>query len=368
MNTNKNVLVCPLDWGLGHATRCVTVIDAFLKAECNVIIAADGRPLAFLQKEFPALSFVNLRGYGISYQKKGNLGFKLIFIILKMIKSIYAEHKKLKDIIKAHNIDIVFSDNRYGLWNKKVKCIFMTHQLIIKSPVKSKIIEKVLFLINKTLIQPFDECWIPDFEGEENLSGDLSHKNKINIPAYFIGPLSRFKPIDSNPENLNNDILVLLSGPEPQRSIFEEIILKELEKQSLAAVIVRGVPEKDEFQIISNHIKIYSHLETEQMQILISQSDIIICRSGYSTIMDLAVFGKKAILIPTPGQTEQEYLAKYLSEKQYFYTVSQKEFKLNDAIAKSADYKGIQMRSNGEILYKRVLQVINESSIIKIGV
>jgi uncharacterized protein (TIGR00661 family) len=359
LNITKNVLVCPLDWGLGHACRCVPIIHAFIEAGANVIIAADGRPLAFLQQEFPSLTFIRLKGYGITYQKKGSLMLKLFSMLPTIIKGIYSEHIKLKEIIEQYKIDIVFSDNRFGLWNKKLKCVFMTHQLLIKSPIKSGIAEYFLYLVNKMLIHKFDECWLPDFEGEINLSGDLSHKYRINIPTYFIGPLSRFKPDTAKPEIIKNNILVMLSGPEPQRSILEEIIIKELKENKLEALIVRGVPEEKSSTYISDNIEIFSHLDTLEMQKLISQAELIVCRSGYSTIMDLAVFGKKAILIPTPGQTEQEYLAEYYREKQYYYSISQKEFNLCDAIAKSVDYKGIQMSSDSKVLYNRVSYLLN---------
>ncbi len=356
----KNVLICPLDWGLGHACRCVPVIRAFIAAGANVIIAADHRPLAFLQKEFPALQFVKFPAYQISYQRKGSLMLKFLGIMPQLLKSIFNEHKLIDKLIDEYKIDLVFSDNRFGLWNKKVKCIFMTHQVMIKSPVIFKLFDHFLYLINRAFIKNYDECWIPDFDGEINLSGDLSHKYKLPIATYFIGPLSRFENTNSIAENKKIDLLVLLSGPEPQRTIFEEIILQQLAKTTIKTVIVEGIPEKEEVNIINDQLSIYSHLETHQLQSLIQQAEIVLCRSGYSTIMDLVVFGKRAILVPTPGQTEQEYLADYYQKKKYFYSVSQKQFKLEDALIQSKSYTGIQMKLDGEMLKERVEDGIKE--------
>ncbi|MFZ4739739.1 MAG: glycosyltransferase [Bacteroidales bacterium] len=361
MAEQKNILICPLNWGLGHATRCVPVIQAFVDAGANVMIAGDYRPIAFLRREFPDLHFVIFPGFKITYQRKGSFLLKMFSLIPRVIKDIYIEHKQLKDIIDKYKIDIVVSDNRFGLWNNKVKSIFITHQIAIKSPIKIKGFEKILFLCNKAFIKNYNECWVPDFEGKTNLSGDLSHKYKLPIDTYFIGPLSRFVNSQPTSQNKDIDVLVLLSGPEPQRSIFEEIIIKQLENTNHKAVIVQGIAEKEETRIISENLIIYSHLETIALQKLIQQAAIILCRSGYSTIMDLAVFGKKAILIPTPGQTEQEYLAVYYKEKKYFYTTSQKLFNLDEALVQSALYTGIQMQSDTKILRERVQKCLTNN-------
>ncbi|MFZ4400128.1 MAG: glycosyltransferase [Bacteroidales bacterium] len=358
MTVTKNVLICPLDWGLGHAARCVPLIQSFLKAGANVIIAADNRPLVFLRKEFPDLQFIQFPAYQITYQNKGSFAIKMIRSIPNVLLSIYKEHKLLDQLIDKYNIDIVFSDNRFGLWNKKAKCIFMTHQVMIKSPLKSDFFDKLFFIFNSAFIKNFDECWIPDNESEINLSGDLSHKYKLPVTTYFIGPLSRFKNTEATNENKNIDVLVLLSGPEPQRTILEEIILQQLANKKINTVIVEGIPEKEEVKIINDQLTIYSHLETDKLQSLIQQAALILCRSGYSTIMDLAVFGKKAILIPTPGQTEQEYLADYYQKKKYYYTVSQKEFNLDEALTQSKKYTGILIKQDLKIIDKVVNQLI----------
>ncbi len=357
MKKKKNILVCPLDWGLGHAARCTTIIRELISYDTNIIIAADKRPLAFLEQEFPELKFIQLKGYDITYQKKGSLKLKLFSIIPKILLGIYKEHKNLKQIIIDKDIDIVISDNRFGLWNKKTKNIFITHQVLIKSFIKLKVFDYMLFRINNLLIKNFDECWIPDCEGAINLSGDLSHKYKLSIDSYFIGALSRFTSTEENAVK-KYDLMVILSGPEPQRTIFEEIVLKELAKSDLKTILVQGTPERIKIETAKNTI-IYSHLSTEEMQKAISSSEIILCRSGYSTIMDLSVFGKKAILIPTPGQTEQEYLADYYLHKKYYFSTTQNNFKLTESISNSAEYKGIKITNDLKILKNRIFYLIN---------
>jgi len=329
-NQQINVLVSPLDWGIGHATRCVPVINAFLNEGCNVIIGASGRSGAFLKSEFPHLEHIALKSFNIKYPKKGRLMLLKMFLqVPYILKATIDEGRIIKQIIKKHKIHIVFSDNRYGLNNKNAYCVFMTHQLMLKMPKGWGFAEKLMHLIIKRFIKKFNECWVPDFEGEIKVSGDLSHKYKIKN-THFIGILSRFNSdaFIKKQEAVTNNFLFLLSGPEPQRSIFENIILSQIKNCSHKVIIVRGITETQEVNKISENITCYTHLPTAQIASLIKQSEITICRSGYSTIMDLLTLKAKALLVPTPGQTEQEYLAAYLNKQGVFNTLPQNDFKL----------------------------------------
>jgi predicted glycosyltransferase len=360
MQNQKRILICPLDWGLGHATRCIPVIRSLLKKNAEVIIAADAGPLALLKEEFPQLKFISFKGYNIQYPKSGSMKMKMLLSIPKIIKGIKEEHLQLEKIIAENKIDIVISDNRYGCWSKKVKSIFITHQLMIKTPVGEDILhEKVLKYINN-----YDGCWVPDSEESDNLSGDLSHKYPLPKNTFFVGALSRFekssllydkKDFSAALEMTSNyDVMAIISGPEPQRSIFEKLILEQLKQTKLKALIVCGKAEAEQKTETINSITIISHLKAEEMQNAIQQSDLIIARSGYSTVMDLAVLGKKAIFIPTPGQTEQEYLAKLFMQKGIAYSETQSSFDLSTALDASKNYTGFEGIKKGADLEKRI--------------
>ncbi len=354
MNQPKRILICPLDWGLGHATRCIPVIRILLQKGAEVIIAVDNRPFDLFKKEFPALEFIRFKGYNIHYPDSGSMMFKMLFSIPEILKGIKAEHRTLEKIIAEKKINAVISDNRFGCWNKNIKSIFITHQLMIKSPVA----EKLLHRINLSYIKNYDECWVPDTAGENNLSGDLSHKYPLPKNTFFIGALSRFPVIarEERPkqslnltdlkqnETGNNiyDVTAIISGPEPQRSIFEKKITEQLLKTNLKALVVCGITEGEIKKESKNNIEFISHLATNEMQEAILNSKIIIARSGYSTIMDLATLGKKAIFVPTPGQTEQEYLAENLMQKNIAYYSSQKEFNLEKALKASEKFTGFK--------------------------
>lgn len=356
MQKHKKILVCPLDWGIGHASRCVPVISEILDRGHDIVIAADGRPLAFLKKEFPELESIIFKGYSPKYAKNGNMSWKMLLSVPKLLKGIKEEHEELKRIIKDHNIDIVISDNRYGLWNKEVKTIFITHQVMVKLPFFIKYLEPVLSYFIKKQIKKFDECWIPDFENGNTLSGDLSHKFSLPGNSHFTGPLSRFMDFETKDYETKDiyDIFVILSGPEPQRTKLEEIIFSRLNDTSLKAIVVRGMTEKDESFDLGERVKVFSHLTTHEMFEYFTACKVVICRSGYSSIMDLVTLGKKAILIPTPGQTEQEYLARYLMRKKMFYSVDQDQFSLKEALLETENLYPVEVTLPNDHLNERI--------------
>jgi len=343
------VLVCPLDWGIGHASRCVPIIRELIKQDYNVIIGADNRPLDFLRIEFQNLKFVPFSGTTILYSANKSMALKMLFTFPRFLFGIRKEHNKLKQIVRDQKIDIVISDNRYGLWHKKIPSIFITHQIGIKTPRSLSFFKPLLNLVNRFFIQKHSQLWIPDFENEPNLSGSLSHGYRLKIPSYFIGPLSRFTNKKTIENNSFPEIVALVSGPEPQRSIFEEILIAELKTYPEKSYILRGKIESNKTETINN-ITLYPHLPTSQLFSLLKKANLIICRPGYSTLMDLAVLNKKAVLVPTPGQTEQEYLARKLKRNGSFFSESQTTFSLDTALSEYQSYSGIQLVNNYKIL------------------
>ena len=335
-NSNVRVLVAPLDWGLGHATRCIPIIYELLGLHFDVLIAAEGKTKKILQNEFPSLIFLPLTGYEVRYSKnKWLLFFSLLTQLPKLFRRIYYEHKWLKKIIKENNIGMVISDNRLGMYNSTITCIYITHQLKIKTG--NRFTEQLAQKIHYFFINKYSACWVPDNKAANNLAGDLSHPEFLpKTPVKYLGPLSRF---EKTTVNKKYDYLVLISGPEPQRTIFEELMLEELKKVSGKIMLVRGLPEDDKPLIQNNDkIEIHNHLAAAALNRAILQSGIVICRSGYTSIMDLIKLDQKAILIPTPGQTEQEYLAAYLMQQKIFFSAPQNNFSLPAALNAITDF------------------------------
>jgi uncharacterized protein (TIGR00661 family) len=331
------ILVAPLDWGLGHATRCIPIIHELLAQDVEVWLAGEGIQKELLQQEFPDLPFLPLAGYRIKYAPSGiGLLLNILLQIRKINSNIKKENEWLRKMIPEYRFDGVISDNRYGLYNPSATCVFITHQLMIKSPL-GKWTERILQRRNYKYINRFTECWVPDTKDSNNLAGVLSHpQKKPSVPVYYMGHLSRFQI--TNESAKNNHLLIILSGPEPQRSILENKIIQEIAHYPSTATIVRGLPGSDSLIPSTGMIKFYNHLPAAELNKEMEQAAYIISRSGYSTVMDLVKLKKKSILIPTPGQTEQEYLADYLSKKEIAFCISQKEFSLTAALKSAADF------------------------------
>jgi UDP-N-acetylglucosamine transferase subunit ALG13 len=334
-----SVLVAPLDWGLGHATRCIPVIRELITQGARVSIASSGSQRSLLEMEFPELEFLELPGYQVRYRRGFMLKWGLLLRIPAILKQIRRENQWLASILETRKIDLVISDNRYGLHHPIPFCIFLTHQLSIRSGLGS-LFDQLLLKWNYRFIRKFSLCWVPDWPGEVSLAGKLSHPSgTAPFPIVYIGPLSRILPMPVEVEK--NSLLILISGPEPHRSEFEKIIFNQLAHQSWKCTVVRGLPGYGQpAPHFREGIRVVNHLPSAALNRIMCSSEIIITRSGYSSIMDLVQLGKKAILVPTPGQTEQEYLGYRLEQMQWMLAVPQKNFSLNTAIDhfKSRDF------------------------------
>lgn len=321
----KKLLLAPLDWGLGHATRCVPVIKELLSIGSEVWLAGEGAQEKLLREEFPSLPFLPLKGYRVKYGKTGLTG-RLVLQIPSILQSIKSENNWLKEQVSKYQFDGVISDNRYGLHHETIFSVFITHQLCIKSSL-GKWSEKILQQWNYKFINRFHECWVPDEEGQNNLAGELSHPVKFPaIPVKYIGGLSRFKKKDV--AEIKDHLLITLSGPEPQRTILENRIIDEVVNYNGTATIARGLPAERNIIPSTNTIHFHNHLSSEELNNEAMKAALIIGRSGYSNVMDIAALQKKSILIPTPGQTEQEYLADHLMKKRFAFCINQNEFSL----------------------------------------
>jgi hypothetical protein len=311
--SNKTIFYGALDWGLGHATRSVPIIRQLLKGN-TVVLGVTPFTKTIFDEEFPELKKVDLPAYDIKYSSILPIWIKLGLSSPRISRIIAAENKALGKIIADNTIDVIISDNRFGLYNEKVHSVFVTHQLFLKVPVFEGLGNK----INQKHISNFNEVWVPDFDGSasspESLSGELSHGKHFHNNIKYIGPQSRLQDVITETEKDKYDYLVLLSGPEPARTELEKKLLKVISASNKRVAFVRG----SELVVGSSEksIDTFDFPIKEELKKLILSSKKIICRSGYSTLMDMYLLGKKElILIPTPGQTEQEYLAQYWKEK-----------------------------------------------------
>ena len=350
----KKVLITPLDWGLGHATRCIPIIRELILRDCSVSIGGSGDSLALLKKEFPALPFFELPGYNPIYPSSGSMVWKMASQLSKFSMVIRQEHTCVERIIQENRIDLVISDNRYGCWSEKIPSVFISHQTNILMPKRFGWLAGLVRYFNTKMINRFTYCCIPDYPDGNSLAGELTSfgDHSIKTKVLHIGLLSRFKSTTQREKKW--DVLCIFSGPEPQRSMLEKIVMEKLPSSGLRYFVVRGVLSSS--SVDSEHV--VNFLTTVKLQEAIEQAEVVIARSGFSTVMDLAALGKKAIFIPTPGQTEQEYLASRLMKKKITFSMPQSEFDLITGFHQSKNYTGFIASQHHDDVLKQALDGI----------
>ncbi|MBD3259930.1 hypothetical protein GF371_04860 [Candidatus Woesearchaeota archaeon] len=337
------ILFGVLTWGLGHATRDLPIIKRLLQEGHSVTIATSGRSLDVLKKEVPQCEFIDFPDYPAPYTKTGLFAMKFTTYFPHLLKMINKEKKKFRELISTRKFDLVISDCKYGFHSKDLPCFFITHQARFIIPKRIKPIEITGEYLNSTFLKKFDKIFIPDYE-DNDLSGDLSHNLRFfnGEKIEHIGILSAMREIETEQDI---DYFVSISGPEPQRTVFEKKIMSQLDSLEGNIVITLGKPEEDSQKTIKTNkseVKIYSYLKPETQQLMFNRAKMVISRSGYTTLMDLAQLGKKALFIPTVGQTEQEYLSYYHNKQKTWYSVKQGRFKLLRDLKVAEQYPGFR--------------------------
>lgn len=318
MIAGKTIFVAPLDWGLGHATRCVPIIRELIQNGNTILLGVTPITRQIFDQEFPELKKITIPAYNIRYSSVFPVWIKLLLDAPRIFKVIKEEHALLKLIFQNHKIDVVISDNRFGLYNSDVRTVFITHQLFLKVPFGRFLAQR----INRKYIQKFDEVWIPDYkDAAVSLSGDLSHGKHFHSKISYLGPKSRLQIVDNAVKKY--DYLFLISGPEPKQTVFRNLLIEKIKQyptQKFVLLSNAGLNTSE------NNLEVITSPDTFTLGKTIGESKTIICRSGYSTLMDLHMLGiKNVILVPTPGQTEQEYLAEYWRVKFGSVVVKQKD-------------------------------------------
>jgi UDP:flavonoid glycosyltransferase YjiC (YdhE family) len=328
MESPPKTLIAALNWGLGHATRCIPLIRELEAQGVPLVLASDGEALHLWRAEFPHLDVLVLPSYGIRY-RSANMVRNMAAQLPRILWAIRAEHKTIGRWVQEHGIQRIISDNRYGCFHPKVHSVLLTHQLHLR--VNTPWIQQVANGLLRLALRPFDEIWVPDIEGAGQLAGDLAHPPVSHPPVRYIGLLSRMNPA-TEPVEEDYDVAIVLSGPEPQRTILEQRLTEQAVALPYKCIVVQGKTQKKHHHYETDHVEVVSYLTSEALNEVLLRSRVVVCRSGYSSLMDLAVLGKKALLIPTPGQTEQEYLAEQLAQNPRFRVQRQDQLDLESAL------------------------------------
>lgn len=333
--TPKNILVAPLNWGLGHASRCIPIIKALQDQNFIPIIASDGNALELLKKEFPYIKTLELPSYQIEYPKnKSYFKWKIILNSPKILKTIWEEKRLVGKWIAKYNIEGIISDNRLGVISNKVPSVFITHQINVLTGNTTWLSS----LLHQNVIRKFAECWVPDINDSLNLGGTLSHSENSNLNIKYIGPLSR---MHLKKRDKKYDLMIILSGPEPQRGLLEDKLKIEIRNYKGKILFIQGIIEREQKNKQTDNVTFYNFMNSRQLEQALNESEIILCRSGYTSIMDLSKLNKKTFFIPTPGQYEQEYLADKLKKEGLVPYSKQEQFTIKD-LEEISNYKGLQ--------------------------
>jgi uncharacterized protein (TIGR00661 family) len=345
---NKTILIAPLNWGLGHATRCIPIIKALQENNFTPIIASDGIALELLKKEFPYLKTLELPSYQIEYAKNGkNFKWKLMKSLPKMIEAIREEKRIVKKWIQKYEINGIISDNRLGVFSNKIPSVFITHQLNVMTGNTTWFTSK----LHQYIIKKYNACWVPDVNAQLNLTGKLGHLENNSLNLRYLGPLSRMHKMALP---IQYELMIILSGPEPQRGLLEAHLTEEVKRFDGKVVFVKGIIEAEQKKEQIGNVTYYNFMKTRQLEQTFNESKKVLCRSGYTTIMDLVKLHKKAFFIPTPGQYEQIYLAEKLQNEGLVPYATQDAFRIEN-LSQIEEFKGLpQLDStvNWEELFK----------------
>ncbi len=358
------VFYAVLDMGLGHATRSLPVIRGLVDRGCGVVVGSAGGALRLLREECPDLETVELPAYRIRY---GRRGADLPGLVLQgpgMLRTIRAEHQALTELAERHGVERVVSDHRYGCWHPELPSFFLTHQIRFIAPRLLRPVEGLGALFNRRYHRRYRRVLVPDRleEGQGLLSGRLSRPAWGNGGAHaeFVGPLSSLPAGGADGGEEEIDIFVSISGPEPQRTVLEHRVLQQLPSLPGRREAALGLPGEAGRVEHREGLVVHAYLDRAAMADRMRRARVVVCRSGYSTLMELAAVGGKALLVPTPGQTEQLYLAERMDRRGWAPTVRQEELDLTRDIPLAREAEGIPVLCDPAASARRACDVILE--------
>lgn len=316
---NKHLLFAVLDWGLGHATRSLPLINILVEQGYRITMASCPRVLGFLHSHFPQAAQLELPSYNVQY-RWNNMAMNVAMKAPDLIQALEEERNIIRELHEKTPFNAIISDARYGCFMPTVPSFFITHQVRIKA--RKKLTDTMANKVHRQWMKNFDEIWVPDVAQLPGIGGELSHA-AMEQRRFYLGPTSRFQLPIHKDENPTYDWLFLLSGPEPARSQLEQqlLYLAHSHPDQKFVMIRAHDTNRSESTPSDDHVHIMDYTNSKHLETLVRQSRQVLCRSGYSTLMDLSAWQTSAVLVPTPGQPEQLYLADHIS-RHYHWPIS----------------------------------------------
>jgi len=334
------VLFAVGSWGLGHATRDLPLITRLLETGCEVAVVSTDRALSLLRRELgPHCEFFDWPDVPKPLARTARVFYtKMALSVPLVFRSILSEQRALQDLLRSRRFDRIISDNRFGVQSRRVDSYQIVHGLRAIAPRRNRQLELAVEYFSYSMLRRAKRIIVPDYEGE-GLSGELSHGLSFFEPdrLEYIGILAsvrrRSVPVDV-------DYFVTISGPEPQRTILEELVLSQVDDLPGRVVVALGKPEEPFRLRKCGRAQVFSYLDRRQQENMMNRSRLIVSRSGYTTLMELVELGAQALLIPTPGQTEQEYLSWLHNSRGTYLSVQQHRLQLGRDVERARRFRG----------------------------
>ncbi|MEJ2216257.1 MAG: glycosyltransferase [Gemmatimonadota bacterium] len=359
MRTNGlRVLFAVHDWGLGHATRDLVLIRALLAEGHRVTVLSHGRALRLLEGELDSrCEFVALRDIPKPLSRRPFWFYVRMSLALPSVfYTFHRERRLVRQLHDAQPLDCIVSDSRFGVWLSDVPSLQLFHSLRQIIPGRPRGLEKLVECAQRRMLGGADRILIPD-ASHDGLAGDLSHDPHCDWGGRleYIGPLASIRRRDVDQDI---DFFISVSGAEPQRTIFERLVLEQAHDLPGRVVVALGRPDGAPVIREDGRITVHSYLNRERQEDIMNRAALVVTRSGYSTLMELAELGRKALLVPTPGQSEQEYLARYHEARGHLHAVRQAELNLARDVRIAAGYAGLPPLPSAQESVQRFMDVL----------
>lgn len=356
----KRILFAVHDWGLGHASRSLLLIRALVeRGDSITVVSAAGDGMRLLQSELgDACRFVSYRDIPKPFSRWPAMFYLRMSLATPWVLArMRSEHRFVEALVAREHYDCVVSDSRFGMWSANIPSYCILHSLRQIIPGRPRWMERLVERGQRDLTKGFTRILIPDIEEQQGLSGELGHDPVIDWGVdrlCYIGPLSGISRTDAP---VDIDCFFSISGIEPQRSILEKRVLAALPQLDGRIVVTLGRPAQAGSCRQSGNATVHGYLDRKAQGEMLNRARLVMTRSGYTTLMELAELGQRALLVPTPGQSEQEYLARFHHQRGHVWSTTQRNLDFARDIAQAMARPGLPRVSSATSV-ARFLSVI----------
>jgi len=339
----RRILFAVHDWGLGHATRSLVLIRALVqRGDAVTILMAESPGLALLRAELgDACEFYPYEDIPKPFSRyPAVFYFRMSCSVPQIWLRFTLEQRLTERLVRERRLDAVVSDSRLGVWSREAPSYCVFHSLRQIIPGRPRQLERIVERAQRYALRGYRAILVPDVEGDDALAGDLAHDLDVDWRGklVYIGPLSELQP---NGAAEDIDYFFSISGVEPHHTMLAERVLAALPALRGRSVVALGRPGSAADVRTVGNATIHGYLDRRAQGEMLARARVIVGRSGYTTLMEAAGFGKRALFVPTPGQSAQEYLAKFHCERGRVFSTVQSALDIACDLARAEAASGL---------------------------